>query len=63
VWLLPPILLAQYHFNPGGKFKPYVGAGINYTIFFNEDDSGAFLPNAGLTVSDLDLDNSLGWAL
>ena len=62
-WLLPPTLLAQYHFNPGGRFKPYIGAGINYTMFFNEDDSGAFLPNAGLTVSSLDLDNSFGWAL
>jgi outer membrane protein len=62
-WLLPPILLAQYHFNPGSKFKPYVGAGVNYTIFFNQDDSGAFLPNAGLTVSGIDLDNSFGWAL
>ena len=61
-WLLPPILLAQYHFNPGGKFKPYLGAGVNYTVFFNED-AGGFLPNAGLTVSSLDLDNSFGWAL
>ncbi len=63
VWLLPPILLAQYHFNPGSKIKPYVGAGLNYTIFFNQDDSGAFLPNAGLTVSSIDLKNSFGWAL
>ncbi len=62
-WLLPPTLLAQYHFNPGGRVKPYVGAGLNYTVFFNEDDSGAFLPNAGLTVSDLDLDNGFGVAL
>jgi outer membrane protein len=29
---LPPTLLAQYHFN-GNGFKPYVGAGINYTRF------------------------------
>lgn len=29
---LPPALLAQYHFDAGG-FKPYVGAGINYTRF------------------------------
>lgn len=62
-WLLPPTLLAQYHFNPGGRFKPYIGAGLNYTMFFNEDDSGAFLPNAGLTVSDLDLSDEFGFAL
>ena len=29
---LPPTLLAQYHF-PMNGFKPYVGAGINYTRF------------------------------
>jgi len=29
---LPPTLLAQYHFDLGG-FKPYVGAGINFTKF------------------------------
>ncbi|WP_041389102.1 OmpW/AlkL family protein [Polaromonas sp. JS666] len=29
---LPPTLLGQYHF-PMNGFKPYVGAGINYTRF------------------------------
>lgn len=29
---LPPVLLAQYHF-PMNGFKPYVGAGVNYTRF------------------------------
>ncbi|MBI5907304.1 MAG: OmpW family outer membrane protein [Polaromonas sp.] len=29
---LPPTLFVQYHFNANG-FKPYVGAGINYTRF------------------------------
>ncbi len=29
---LPPTLLAQYHFELPG-FKPYVGAGVNYTRF------------------------------
>lgn len=62
-WLLPPTLLMQYHFNPGGKFKPYIGAGVNYTVFFGQDHSGATLQNAGLTVSDIDLDNSFGGAL
>ena len=32
---LPPSLLAQYHFTDLGAFKPYVGAGVNYTIFGN----------------------------
>src|SRR5690606_39050129 len=28
---LPPTLLLQYHFTPQNRFKPYVGAGLNYT--------------------------------
>jgi outer membrane protein len=28
---LPPTLTLQYHFAPEGTFRPYVGAGINYT--------------------------------
>ena len=32
---LPPTLLAQYHFTNMGAFKPYVGAGVNYTRFSN----------------------------
>lgn len=30
---LPPTLLAQYHFTPASQLSPYVGAGINYTLF------------------------------
>ena len=41
VWLLPPTLTLQYHFNPKGKISPYVGAGINYTIFYGDDPGAA----------------------
>lgn len=34
---LPPTLTAQYHFTPDGKFRPYLGAGINYTHFSDVD--------------------------
>jgi outer membrane protein len=34
---LPPTLLLQYHFMPEGKFRPYVGVGVNYTLFTNDD--------------------------
>lgn len=37
---LPPTLLLQYHFNPTSKIKPYVGAGLNYTRFYNVDLPG-----------------------
>jgi len=39
---LPPTLSLQYHFLPEQQFRPYLGAGLNYTLFF--DDS----TNAGL---------------
>ncbi len=32
---LPPTLTLQYHFLPDGAFRPYVGAGINYTRFYD----------------------------
>lgn len=40
-WVLPPTLTAQYHFLPEGKIRPYVGAGVNYTVFYNEKASSA----------------------
>jgi outer membrane protein len=40
-WLLPPTVTLQYHFTDFGNFQPYVGAGINYTIFYNEKGKSA----------------------
>ena len=40
---LPPTLLAQYHFTNLGAFKPYLGAGINYTRFSSVDILGGAL--------------------
>jgi outer membrane protein len=34
---LPPSLLLQYHFTDLGAFKPYVGAGLNYTRFYKRN--------------------------
>ena len=54
VWLLPPTLTVQYHFDPTSPvWRPYVGAGVNYTFFYNPRSA---LP--GLHFSD-----SFGWAL
>ena len=39
VWLLPPTLTLQYHFMPKAKFSPYIGVGINWTLFFNQKKS------------------------
>jgi outer membrane protein len=55
---LPPTLTAQYHFDLANKkLHPFLGAGINYTHFFDEDTEGP------LKGTDLDLDGSWGWAL
>lgn len=40
VSVLPPTLTLQYHFNPKGQINPYVGAGLNYTRFYNVDLPG-----------------------
>lgn len=37
VSVLPPTVTLQYHFNPEGTVRPYVGAGVNYTRFYNVD--------------------------
>lgn len=34
---LPPTLLAKYNFSPIGGFTPYVGAGVNFTLIFDDD--------------------------
>jgi outer membrane protein len=34
---LPPTLLVQYHFLPEGTFRPYVGAGLNFTRIWGAD--------------------------
>ncbi|MFA0235445.1 outer membrane protein OmpW [Vibrio sp. 10N.222.55.C7] len=57
---LPPTLMVQYYFGEANsKFRPYVGAGINYTVFFDEELNGTG-KDAGL--SDLSLDDSWGLA-
>lgn len=60
-WVLPPTLTAQYHFAPEGAVRPYVGAGVNYTLFYSEDASSALEGAVGPT--DVSLDDSFGWAV
>ncbi|MDC4885508.1 outer membrane beta-barrel protein [Acinetobacter baumannii] len=50
---LPPILSLQYHFSPERKISPYIGAGVNYTYFFDEKLDGG---------GDLHLSSSVGLA-
>ena len=55
VWILPPTLTLQYHFMPDQRFRPYAGAGLNYTFFYNED--------AGTSITGIDYKNGVGYAL
>lgn len=53
-WVLPPVVTLQYHFAPAAKLSPYVGAGVNYMIFYGGKDRNGF---------HLKLDDGFGWAL
>jgi outer membrane protein len=59
-WVLPPTLTAQYHFAPTSHVRPYVGAGLNYTIFWNEKASAGLESAVGQT--NVHMSDSFGWA-
>jgi outer membrane protein len=57
---LPPTVSVNYYFNTGDNaFQPYVGVGLNYTIFFDENFTSQ---NDAIGLQDLSLDNSFGLA-
>jgi len=57
---LPPTVTANYYFNDlASSFQPYVGAGLNYTLFFNDEFTSE---NGAAGLQDLSLDNSFGLA-
>ena len=57
---LPPTLSLQYYpMDAASKFQPYVGVGVNYTWFYDEDLSSTRKREG---FSNLDLKNSWGWA-
>lgn len=57
VWVLPPTLTLQYFFGTG-NIRPYIGAGINYTVFYGYDLSADL---AGLGITDVTFSNSFGF--
>ena len=58
--VLPPTLTLQYHLAPTASVRPYVGAGINYTIFYNSHPTPALEGAVGAT--RVGLSDSVGWA-
>lgn len=57
---LPPTVSALYYFDTSSKLQPYVGVGLNYTIFFDEEFKSA--PKS-VGFNSLKLESSLGIAL
>ena len=57
----PPTLTLQYHLAPTGKIRPYVGAGVNYTVFYAENASDALEGALGST--KVRMSDSAGYAL
>ena len=60
-WVLPPTLTLQYHFLPDAAIRPYVGAGINYTIFYSTKATDAL--NNAIGSTKVGLSDSVGYAL
>ncbi|MGV6800399.1 MAG: OmpW/AlkL family protein [bacterium] len=57
---LPPTLTVQYHFQPEAQFSPYVGVGVNYTLFYDEKATTSL--NNAIGATSVDLDESFGLA-
>lgn len=57
ITLFPPTLTLKYHFFNAAPVRPYVGAGVNVTAFFNDD-----LPSGG-PVRSIDYETTVGPAL
>ena len=72
---LPPVVSLQYHFRPNQTIRPYIGAGLNYTLFFDEDTTddlhqtlvgtvnNELGTNFGGGSTSLNVDDSFGLAL
>lgn len=63
VSVLPPSLIAQYHFTPHSHIRPYAGAGINYTFFFNESTTDSLTSGLGATTTSHKVDDTFSYLL
>lgn len=61
MWVLPPTLTLQYHFAPKDQVSPYVGAGVNYTLFYNEKATPAL--NTAIGATKVSTGSSFGYAV
>ena len=56
---IPPTVSVQYHFTTEGNFDPYIGLGLNYTIFSGEQMVHSMIDEG---FKSINIDNSLGAA-
>ncbi len=66
--VLPPVITLQYHFAPGARISPYLGAGLNLMDWYNGKDENGFtvhLKNGAGTALQAGVDVALQgrWAL
>lgn len=57
-WMFPPALTLQYHVTSLGRFKPYVGAGVQWIHFFDEE-----LADNVTGASKIEVDDAFGFVL
>jgi outer membrane protein len=57
-WIFPPAVTLQYHFDPMGGFKPYLGVGLQYIHFFDEG-----VGSNALGASSVSIDDAFGFTL
>jgi outer membrane protein len=60
-WIAPTLLLEYVFLDEGSKWRPYIGAGVNYTTFYDRNSTAAGDAASG-GPTKLSLTPSLGWA-
>lgn len=60
-YVLPPALVAQYHFFPDAEFRPYVGAGLDVAWFYDSNPATEVIPGtSNKVVNKFTLSNTVG---
>jgi outer membrane protein len=65
VWVLPPTVTVQYHFDSIGRFQPYAGLGLTVVFFYDSHAAGPTVTKAGYSTGvgpalDAGFDYTLG---